>query len=112
MDRPWFKKDRVKTAAATALYDEAQQSGLTDPAAILSYVDKEMAKQFADLAPKQPATTMVEGGLTFGGGSQASAFEKLPKEAKESFQRFVARGVVEDTKEARAQWAKDYDDAD
>lgn len=107
----WFRQDKVKTLAATALYGEAQEKGMTDPKAILAFVDQEMSKQFADLAPKQPQATMVEGGLTFGGGSQASAFEKLPKDAKDAFRRFVEKGVFKDTKEDRQQYAEDYDAA-
>lgn len=109
--KQWFKADKVKTQAAVVLYDEAQRSGLTDPKAILDYVDREMATQFADLRPKAPAPETVEAGLTFGGGSQASAFEKLPKDAKDAFRRFVERGVFKDTKEDRATYAEDYNAA-
>ncbi len=111
VDKPWFKADPIKTNAAAIIYGQAQQSGLTDPKAILAYVDREMAKQFADLAPKQPQAALVEGGLSMGGGAQASAFEKLPKDAKDAFRRFVEKGVFRDTKEHRATYAEDYDAA-
>jgi hypothetical protein len=50
--------------------------------------------------------------LTFGGGnSSAGAFDKLPKQAKDAYLRFVERGVYDkDTKENRAQYAEDYNE--
>lgn len=107
----WFKADPVKTQAAALLYGQAQESGLTDPKAILAHVDREMAKQFADLAPKPAQVDTVEGGLNFGGGAQSSPFEKLPKDAKDAFRRFVEKGVFKDTKEDRAIYAEDYNAA-
>jgi hypothetical protein len=106
--KPWFKTDPVMTNAATVLYGMAEKEGLTDPKAMLAYVDREMATKFASLAPKAPAIEAVEGGLTFGSGSIASPFEKLPKDAKDAFRRFVDKGVFKDTKEDRAQYAEDY----
>lgn len=111
VNKPWFKADPIKTNAAAIIYGQAQQSGLTDPQAILAYVDREMAKQFADLAPKAPPVETVEAGLTFGSASQSSPFEKLPKDAKDAFRRFVEKGVFKDTKEDRAQYAEDYNAA-
>ena len=103
----WFKKDPVMTQAAAMLYGQAQQEGLTDPGAILAKVDAEMAKRFSGLAKAAPVES-VEGGLTFGSGSVASPFEKLPKDAKAAFARFVEKGVFKETKEDRAQYAEDY----
>lgn len=111
VNKPWFKADPIKTQAAAIIYGQAQQSGLTDPGAILAYVDREMSKQFADLAPKATPVETVEAGLTFGSGSVASPFEKLPKDAKDAFRRFVEKGVFKDTKEDRAQYAEDYNAA-
>lgn len=111
VDKPWFKSDPVKTQAAALLYGQAQQNGLTDPAAILAFVDREMATQFVDLRPKVAQVESVEAGLTFGGGSSSSPFEKLPKDAKDAFRRFVEKGVFKDTKEDRAQYAEDYNAA-
>lgn len=108
--KDWFKTDPIKTQAAVVLYGQAQQQGLSDPKAILAFVDQEMSKRFADMAPKQ-AVTPVEAGLTFGGGSQASSFDKLPKDAKDAFQRFVKQGLFKDTKEGRAAYAEDYNAA-
>lgn len=110
VDKAWFKSDPIKTQAAVILYGEASDKGLTDPAAILAYVDKGMASKFADMAPRA-AVEAVEGGLTFGSGSVASPFEKLPKDAKDAFRRFVEKGVFKDTKEDRAQYAEDYNAA-
>lgn len=103
----WFKKDPVMTQAAAMLYGQAQQEGLTDPGAILAKVDAEMAKRFSGLAKAAPVES-VEGGLNFGSGSAASPFEKLPKDAKAAFARFVEKGVFKETKEDRAQYAEDY----
>ncbi len=111
VNKPWFKKDRVKTQAAAVIYGEAQAEGLTDPSAILARVDAEMARQFAELAPKPAPVESVEGGLTFGSSSVASPFEKLPKDAKDAFRRFVEKGVFKDTKEDRAIYAEDYNAA-
>jgi hypothetical protein len=108
--KAWFKSDPIKTQAAAVLYGQAQQSGLTDPKAILAHVDREMAARFADMAPRA-AVESVEAGLTFGSGSQASPFEKLPKDAKDAFRRFVEKGVFKDTKEDRAVYAEDYNAA-
>lgn len=108
--KDWFRTDPIKTQAAVVLYGQAQQQGLSDPKAILAFVDQEMGKRFADMAPKQ-AVTPVEAGLTFGGGSQATSFDKLPKDAKDAFQRFVKQGLFKDTKEGRAAYAEDYNAA-
>ena len=109
--KDWFQKDRVKTTAAVEFYGEAQAQGISDPKAILAYVDQKMAGTFADLAPKAPAQAPVEAGLTFGGGATASGFDKLPKDAKDAFQRFVKQGLFQDTKEGRAAYAEDYNAA-
>jgi hypothetical protein len=111
--KDWFgqDKDKVKTTAAVTFYGEAQQQGLSDPKAILAFVDQKMAATFADLAPKNPASAPVEAGLTFGGGATASGFEKLPKDAKDAFQRFVKQGLFQDTKDGRAAYAEDYNAA-
>ena len=111
VDKPWFGKDRAMTLAASEYYSEAQKDGLTDPQAILKFVDRRMSETFAALAPKPARDAAVESGLTLGGGAKPGAFEALPKEAKDAFLRFVQRGVVEDTKEARATWAEDYNAA-
>lgn len=108
--KDWFKKDPVMTQAAAVLYGQAQAEGLTDPGAILAKVDAEMAKRFTQLAKAAPVET-VEAGLTFGGGSASSPFEKLPKDAKDAFRRFVEKGVFKDTKEDRAIYAEDYNAA-
>lgn len=108
--KDWFQKDRVKTTAAVEFYGEAQAQGISDPKAILAYVDQKMAGTFADLAPKAQIQP-VEAGLTFGGGATASGFDKLPKDAKDAFQRFVKQGLFQDTKEGRAAYAEDYNAA-
>jgi hypothetical protein len=110
VNKPWFKSDPVMTQAAAMLYGQAQADGLTDPKAILAKVDAEMAKRFTGLAKAAPVEA-VEGGLTFGSGSVASPFEKLPKDAKDAFRRFVEKGVFKDTKEDRATYAEDYNAA-
>lgn len=111
--KDWFGqgKDQIKTKAAVKFYGEAQEQGYSDPKAILAFVDQKMAATFADLAPKNPASAPVEAGLTFGGGAAASGFEKLPKDAKDAFQRFVKQGLFQDTKEGRAAYAEDYNAA-
>lgn len=109
--KDWFQKDRVKTTAAVEFYGEAQAQGISDPKAILAYVDQKMAGTFADLAPKQAVSAPVEAGLTFGGGATASSFDKLPRDAKEAFQKFVKQGLFQDTKEGRAAYAEDYNAA-
>jgi len=108
--KDWFKKDPIMTQAAAVLYGQAQAEGLTDPGAILAKVDAEMAKRFTQLAKPAPVEA-VEAGLTFGGASASSPFEKLPKDAKDAFRRFVEKGVFKDTKEDRAQYAEDYNAA-
>lgn len=111
--KDWFGqgKDQIKTTAAVKFYGEAQEQGYSDPKAILAFVDQKMAATFADLAPKNPASAPVEAGLTFGGNAAASGFEKLPKDAKDAFKRFVDKGLFPDTKEGRAAYAEDYNAA-
>jgi len=52
----------------------------------------------------------VEPGLTFGGQS-ADPFSKLPADAKAAFARYVERGLFKDTKEGRAAYLEDYNNA-
>jgi hypothetical protein len=107
--KDWFQKDKAMTVDAVQFYGEAEAQGYSDPKAILTYVDQKMAAKYATLAPKQSAP--VEAGLTFGGNAAASGFEKLPKDAKDAFQRFVKQGLFQDTKEGRAAYAEDYNAA-
>jgi len=109
--KDWFQKDKAMTVDAVQFYGEAEASGYSDPKAILAYVDQKMAAKYATLAPKQAASATVEAGLTFGGNAAASGFEKLPKDAKDAFQRFVKQGLFQDTKEGRAAYAEDYNAA-
>lgn len=108
--KDWFRNDAIKTQAAVVLYGQAQNKGLSDPKAILAYVDAEMAKTFASPAQPQQQQSMVDPGLTFGGQS-ADPFAKLPKDAKDTFQRFVKQGLFTDDKAGRAAYAEDYNAA-
>jgi hypothetical protein len=111
VDKPWFQTDAIKTQAAVIYYGEAEAKGIREPQAILRYVDMQMAKQFRDIGEQVVAKSQVEAGLTFGGGSTASAYDKLPADAKEAFKRFAAKGIFPDTKEGRAAYAEDYNAA-
>jgi hypothetical protein len=111
VDKPWFQTDAIKAQAAVIYYGEAEAKGIREPQAILRYVDMQMAKQFRDIGEQVAAKSQVEAGLTFGGGSTASAYDKLPADAKEAFKRFAAKGIFPDTKEGRAAYAEDYNAA-
>jgi hypothetical protein len=111
VDKPWFQTDAIKTQAAVIYYGEAEAKGIREPQAILRYVDMQMARQFRDIGEQVAAKSQVEAGLTFGGGSTASAYDKLPADAKEAFKRFAAKGIFPDTKEGRAAYAEDYNAA-
>lgn len=113
--KTWFGKggDALKTQAAAQFWSEAEAKGITTTKAILAHVDARMAETFADMRQveqKAPPQT-VEAGLTFPGVSGGDAFSKLPKDAQSEFKRMVAKGWFNDTKEDRAQYAKDYNDA-
>lgn len=107
--KTWFNQDRIKTQAAVEFYAKAEAQGLRSPADKLKFVEMEMSKTFADLAPK-PVMQAVDAGLTFGNTSQTLSFDKLPKEARDAYKRFVARGLA-DTKENRDAYAEDYNAA-
>lgn len=112
--KDWFKSDTIMTQAAATMYGEAQSKGLTDPKAILAEVDRRLAETFPHKFGAKPAAMQrgadVEPGLTFGGGT-ADPLDKLPSDAKAAFARYVAKGLFKDTKEGRAAYAKDYNDA-
>ena len=110
--KDWFRTDPVMTQAAVTYYGEAQGKGMTDPAAILSYVDKQMEKKFRVDPPAEQMTASqaVTPGLSFGAPT-ADAFSKLPKDAQETFKRFVAKGLFKDDKAGRAAYVEDYNDA-
>jgi hypothetical protein len=109
----WFKTDKVMTQAAVVLYGEAQEKGITDPTAILSYVDDQMGKKFR--IEGEPVVKhmnqAVSPGLTFGAPAGADPFSKLPADAKKDFARFVAKGWFTDDKAGRAAYAEDYNAA-
>jgi hypothetical protein len=116
-DKPWFgvqskEFNSVMTKAAADLYAQATQRGMSIPER-LAFVDGQMRDAFPHKfgALPVPGGAAVEGGLTFGGGSTASAYDKLPADAKKDFLRFVAKGVFNDTKEDRATYAEDYNAA-
>lgn len=110
VDNDWFGQDQERTQAATAAWSEAEKMGIRNPQAILRFVDKKIGEQFPAQKPQQRQQAAFEdGALALGGG--AEPFSKLPKEAKDAFKRMVKSGLFEDTKEGRAQYVKDYEDA-
>lgn len=116
-DRPWFGKDApdfnlLLSQKAAEVYGLAVQNGITSYKDRLAFVDSQMATAHPELYRKKAAPVEnVEAGLTFGSASASSPFEKLPKDAKDAFRRFVEKGVFKDTKEDRAQYAEDYNAA-
>jgi hypothetical protein len=109
--KPWFKADKIMTQAAVVLYAEAEAEGLTDPGAILARVDAKLAENFPHKFKAAVTEAAVEGGLTFGGAATGDPFGKLPKDARDAFQRFVTKGWFKDDKAGREAYAKDYTDA-
>lgn len=105
----WWNKDKIKTAAAVVLHNEALASGITDPAKALKFVEDGLAERFSPKPEPKPEGGTVIGGLTLGGS--ADPFDKLPREAKEAFRRFVQKGTFKDTKEDRAQYVEFYNEA-
>jgi hypothetical protein len=112
--KDWFRTDPVMTQAAVTYYGEAQGKGITDPNAILKYVDNQIAKKFriegVPVAEQMTASQTVTPGLSFGAPT-ADAFSKLPRDAQETFKRFVAKGLFTDDKAGRAAYVEDYNDA-
>jgi|SRR6056297_1577076 len=110
-ERPWIS-DPVKNAAASALWNQARAQNITDLQAILTFVDSGMKQQFADLQPKpEPKATQPRVGAGLVQGGAPSAFSKLPKDAKASFEKFYSQGAYGDIdkKAAQAQYAEDYE---
>lgn len=106
--KSWLKRDKIKTAAAVAAYDEAMAEGFTTPQARLAYVDRIIAERFPEAPPPRQQAS-VEGGMPMGAGVRASAFSKLPKDAREAFASQVKRGWFEDTPADRQTYAELYE---
>jgi hypothetical protein len=73
----------------------------------MRYPDKFRAAQPVQQRPRQ----RVDGGGLGGAAVGASAFNRLPPEAKTQFERFAKEGLFKDTKEGREQYAREYNAA-
>ena len=82
----------------------------------IAYAEAEVRKMYPSYFPKQEATRppmqqRVDGGGLAGAGGKASAFAKMPAEAKSAFKKFVGEGLFKDTEEDRKRYADDYNAA-
>lgn len=87
-----------------------------DAKAQVAYAEQELRKMypayFPSAAKPKPRQNVDAGGLASGAPSAGrSAFEKLPSDAKQAFKRFVERGVYEDSKKDREDYANEYNAA-
>lgn len=98
----WFGKDRVKTAAAQALAAEAMERGITDFAAQLEYVDREIEARMGSSKPRGRAA-VDEGGLQ-PPRKRGKGASDLPAEAKKAAEMFVKDGIYKSVDE----YAQDY----
>lgn len=100
---------------------QAVQAGLNtgvlrtnDPKAQLEFAEAQMKRRYPHLfkasepEPKPKPRVDSGGGLGAGPATGRSAFEKLPKEAKEQFNRDLKRGTFKDTKEDREWFANEF----
>jgi hypothetical protein len=106
-ENPWFGKDKRKTAIAMAAAQEAQEEGLTAPAAVIRRIDAVVAEMFPGASGGADKT---EGGGPSGrgagsGGGGGSGFASLPPEAKAQARRDAARFVGKDKMfKTEAEW--------
>lgn len=87
----------------------------SDTAAQLEYAENIIRQKYphmfkAEEKPK-PRQRVEGGGLATAAPRTASAYDKLPGDAKTQFKRFVEQGVFSDTKEDREEYANDYNAA-
>lgn len=67
--------------------------------------------QYFSATTPRPAPRQVVDGGGLASSRAGDDFGKLPKDAREVFNRYVKEGVVKDTKEARQEWANEYNAA-
>lgn len=86
-----------------------------DPAEQLAFAEQTMRAKYPHLfqqADPQPQRQRVDGGGLAGPQNRgASAYDKLPSEAKQAFARQMKRGVWKDTKKDREEYAREYNNA-
>lgn len=102
-DNPWFGSDSVMTAAANAIADELEASGVKGAeqlAEVGKRIRAEFPHKFENERRKQPAA--VEGAVT-PPRKQGKGWNDLPPEAKATAEKWVKQGLI--TKEA---YVKDY----
>ena len=87
-----------------------------DAKAQVAYAEQELRKMYPAYFPSQtkpaPRQNVDAGGLASGAPSSArTAFDKLPSDARQAFKRFVERGVYQDNKQDREEYANEYNAA-
>lgn len=110
----WIKDGTLRTVGADLIDKNPAAKGMNAQEQI-KWVEGELKRLYPQaFSPSQtekpkPRVAVDGGGLA--GGKAGDAFSKLPKEARDVFHRYVKEGVVTDTKEARAEWAEEYNAA-
>jgi hypothetical protein len=114
-DGQWINNPQIRQAGAQLIAGNPEMAQAT-PDQQVKWAESELRKLYPHYfgppkqeAQAQPRQTVDGGGL--GGQKIGDGFAKLPKEAKEVFQRYVKEGVIEDTKESRKEWADEYNAA-
>jgi hypothetical protein len=110
-----WAKDPVLWREAVEAVNIGLQQGLVgaDPESQLRFAEERMFFKYPHLKPKAaPKRQMVDGGGLAGGSpSGRAAFDKLPADAKSTFQRFVSKGIFEDTAKDKEEYAREYNNA-
>ena len=113
-----WAKDPVLWNEAIEAVDVGLSQGLVqsdDPAGQLQFAERTILAKYPHLKPQEapkPKRQMVDsGGLAGGAPSGRAAFDKLPADAKSTFQRFVSKGIYEDTAKDKEEYAREYNNA-
>ena len=108
---PWVSDPYLRTRGAE-IVQAALERGLVpggNPEAQVAFAEQELRKYyphaFAEPEREKPKPRVEGGSLA---SRQASAFDKLPREARETFARQVKQGIFSDTKEDREFFAAEY----
>ena len=83
------------------------------PAAQIAFAEGEIRKMYPAYFPapktqKTPPRQVVDSGGLAGGGAGRSPFDKLPADAKATFNRFVEQGIFKNTAQDKKEYADEY----
>lgn len=94
----WFNKDQVMTGAATALFGEAERSGITDTQAKLDYVDNKLREEMPHKfeapkeKPKRKAAAVEAGGRSVRRSNGVKGWNDIPSSDRTQAQEQIDDG--------------------